>query len=313
MNNLQLFEEIDTACSPSCKFIEDPNNLINDIDRFTLKGKSNLNIISMNIRSVNKNLDNFLVYINRLKTNIHLIVLSECWCDGNSIPPILDGYSLHYSKKSFNQNDGVIMYINDTITATVQENELNEANCLAAKIGNMTVFGIYRPYTFKNPGNLLDSLDTLLLTTRSRNIVLTGNININTLDTNNYHTRDYLEIIGSHGLQNAVDIATHGNTCLDHFICKLVGQFKTYVLLSDITDHYPLFLSISTSLVQKSLVNYSLTRTKINYESIQNAINNHDWTIYLATKDPELASLVAKYIEQLHSPKEKDRLSHGLQ
>lgn len=293
MNSPQLFEDIEESCSTTCKIINDPNALTADIslNRLPSKTSNNLfNVISMNIRSVNKNLDNFLIYVTRLRLQIHVIILSECWCDENSVPPTIDGFTVYFTKRSFNQNDGVIMYIRNEINATVKEIELSESNCLEAKISNMIILGIYRPYCFKNPTPFLDSLDTYLTTTKTRNVVLTGDININTLETDNAYVGDYLELIGSHGLQSAIDIPTHGRTCLDHFMCKLVGSFQSYVLITDITDHYPLLLSISSSLGSNLSIPRSITRTKINFTSLNNEIKSKDWNSFLKINDPNIAA-----------------------
>lgn len=289
MNSLQLFEEIDESCFTKCKIIKDPKDLAKDFINPVSKSNT-FNIISLNIRSVNKNLDSLLIYIISLKTRIHVIILSECWCDENSVPPTIDGFNLYFSKRSFNQNDGVIMYIRDDIGATVRELELQESNCLEANIGNMTVLGIYRPHCFKNPTRFLDSLDTYLTSVKHRNLVLTGDININILDTNNSLVSDYLELIGSHGLQIAIDAPTHGRACLDHIMCKLVGTFQGYVLLSDITDHDSVFLSISSPLASNGVSPHSITRTKIDYKSLADNIEFKDWNFFLKINDPDLAA-----------------------
>lgn len=76
--------------------------------------------------------------------DIDIIVLSECWGDAHSVPPIIDDYrgTMYSTKCSFNKNNGVIMYIKAEIAATVTKVDLQEANCLAAKIGNITFLGI---------------------------------------------------------------------------------------------------------------------------------------------------------------------------
>jgi exonuclease III len=221
MDSRQLGDDIDESCLIQCKVIDNPNSIITEINNIKTNNNIQLNIISANIRSVNKNLDNFLVYATRLQTNLDIIVLSECWCDDASTPPQIDGYDMYFTKRSFNQNDGVIMYIHNNHVAAVLEIEIDEANCLAAKIDDMTIIGIYRPFAFKNPLKFIDSLDTFLTTTKTRNIVLAGDINIDTLNLTCANVREYLEIIGSHGLIDVIDTPTHGNTCLDHFMCKL--------------------------------------------------------------------------------------------
>lgn len=45
---------------------------------------------------------------------------------------------MQLTKRSFNQNDSVIMYDKAEIGGTVTEIDLREGNCLVAKIRNMT-------------------------------------------------------------------------------------------------------------------------------------------------------------------------------
>lgn len=289
-NNLQLAQDIDSTCNIPCHKINDSEVIDQEIYRNkNLKGRQ-FNIISQNIRSVNKNLDSLLIYLTRFKTYFDILVLSECWCDASSIPPIIDGYNMHFTKKSYNQNDGVIMYIKADIDATVTEIDLENSNCLAARIGNTTVLGIYRPHCFENPQTFIDSLDRNLTTIRSRNVVLTGDINIDLLQTNDKYTMDYTEILASHGLVPAVTIPTHGRTCLDHVMIKLAGRARCFVSDTDITDHSSIILSLAGSPTDKSEPIRLLTRTKTDYDSIGKALQEYDWAEFLNINDANEAA-----------------------
>jgi exonuclease III len=195
MNSYDLSVEIENSCAIPCNIIKSPLKLPQEV---LASNKNTINIVSMNIRSVFKNLDNFLVYLSVTKIDVHLIILLECWCDESSVPPLIDNYTVHFTNRSYNQNDGVIMYIKSDINASVEEVVLNDANCLTAKINDTVVIGIYRPYCFKKLDNFLDSLD-VLLTSMKGNVISTGDINIDTLDTNSNIVQEYLEILGSHG------------------------------------------------------------------------------------------------------------------
>lgn len=48
----------------------------------------------------------------------------------------------------------------------------------------------------------------------------------------------------------AVNVPTHGGTCLDHVMCKLVGKAQYYAFNTDVTGHFPFLLSVYGSRAQ---------------------------------------------------------------
>lgn len=73
-----------------------------------------LRIIDRNIRSYYKNF--FLVFLESLKIKFHRTVLSECWLDELKNPDQIDGYNMFRSYNSLNQNDGVVVYIDNSLS-----------------------------------------------------------------------------------------------------------------------------------------------------------------------------------------------------
>lgn len=70
-----------------------------------------LRIITINIRSVNANFDAFIAYLTSLGlTNCDILVLTECWINESSIIPTIPNYLSFSTKKSINQNDGIIIW-----------------------------------------------------------------------------------------------------------------------------------------------------------------------------------------------------------
>ena len=76
-----------------CQYF-DLNNINNYIDSNTSKS---INIIHINIRSARKNLDEFLINLERTRTKFQIIILTETWLncqeDFNEIP----GYKSFHS------------------------------------------------------------------------------------------------------------------------------------------------------------------------------------------------------------------------
>ena len=50
-----------------------------------------ITIINQNIRSINKNFDDFVLLLNRINTNVDIIILTECWLSDSSPIPNVSG------------------------------------------------------------------------------------------------------------------------------------------------------------------------------------------------------------------------------
>jgi hypothetical protein len=86
----------------------------NDIRQ--LNNSNSLFIMHQNIRSFNKNIDEFLLYIAQLDRRIDMLVLSETWfsdcfCDG------LDGYKVFHVHRGKRRGGGISIFVRETINA----------------------------------------------------------------------------------------------------------------------------------------------------------------------------------------------------
>ena len=125
----------------------DLNPINNYIDTNTPKS---INIINTNIRSARKNLDEFLINLERTRTKFQVIILTETWLncqeDFNEIPGYISLHSLRPKK-----GGGVSILIQSNITATIithlTVNEVFES--LAVELVNnnnkFCIVGIYKP------------------------------------------------------------------------------------------------------------------------------------------------------------------------
>ena len=120
LDNLQLGNSFN--CGP-----EDCLKYINISD-------SNINLLHINIRSVNKNFNQLQVLLNLTKINLDIVILTECWLSKVSDLPVLDGFESHSTAVNINQNDGVIIYKKRGLQGSVWEPIFEGGNCLVCQI-----------------------------------------------------------------------------------------------------------------------------------------------------------------------------------
>jgi hypothetical protein len=97
---------------------------------FNDKSECFINIISCNIRSVNAHFDEFILFLeNDVKSDkIDIIILTETWHDPLSCHYELPGYKLMFSSLKRNQNDGIIIFVKQHLTADFFDYNLLDYN-----------------------------------------------------------------------------------------------------------------------------------------------------------------------------------------
>lgn len=175
--------------------MDDIKDTLNEIDRFTLArsiecdycnlskykqvNKSDLTIISQNIRSIYCNFDDFIVNLSSLSFDVDVIALTECRLTPNKSLPQLRNYYLYATTYQLNQNDGVVVYVKNTLKSNVKEIRLSQASCLEVELLNNIIVCVYRSPSNTNAESFINSLNMYLETIKSKNIIITGDININ--------------------------------------------------------------------------------------------------------------------------------------
>lgn len=287
-----LFDLIDTTDTYNAIYTEQPEDYKNII---TSKNE-NFKILNLNICSINKNFDQLCVFLERLQTNVDVIILTECWLNTkNYMHRLLKDYTLHCTTIHRYQNDGVIIYIKNGLEAHVEEIALSDANCLALTLANKyLIFAIYRSPAERNIHRFLKSLD-LELTQRNKyeKIYLTGDLNINiTEDTADDRESQYEEMLATHGLFPAYRLITRpkSGTCLDHFFIKSTDNIQHIIFKINITDHYPVICVTQTiNSTQKKKMHKFLTVT--DYKTVEEELKLIDWTVILSETDVNIACL----------------------
>ena len=154
-----------------------------------------------------------------------------------------------------------------------------------SKRGGMRIVTLYR-----RPGNtvsdtLLDELTTVAAT--GKKIVLTGDININTLISDPTPTALHQHLQSIFGTQLISEVTRPAsNACLDHFwVPDEKTEFKASVLDDSGSDHLPICLTINKATdVKKPKQRKRPNWKAVPEETIRNFIQQYDWrALFLAT------------------------------
>lgn len=260
-----------------------------DFNNINQKSNIYLKVISQNIRSINRNFDDFNVFLTRSNLVYDMIILSECWLLGSANIPPFDHYNTFCTSRHINQNSGVVVYVRNNVpNVTAYEPFIDDADCLVVNIGNIHCFVcIYRSPSFTSTTNFLNSLDKLLLSLKHiHNIYIMGDLNID-IGNNNTDCKsdEYLDLLATHGLLPSHTLNTRESKCLDHSIVKSKTKVLTAVCDSTVTDHSCVYLAIPHDEHIK-LHKSDKLRTVINYQLVGELLSKTDWSNLLLTDDP---------------------------
>jgi hypothetical protein len=257
----QLLNELNEFCISDCKVC-----LPEECLDILTKPNIHLKILQQNIRSINKNFNVFCTLLRRLNFACDIIVLSECWLSYVGSLPSLEGYDSYSTTNNFNQNDGVVVFINKQLTFRIEEPMLQECNCLLVKLdGGTVIVAVYRPCEFKDLHLFLTSLGELLRSLKSyTNIILVGDININLIDSQQRQF-EYLDMLAFHGLIPAHTLPTRKGSCLDHVVIKSRCTSYTLILETTVTDHESILFCLKT---KSNIYNKKKVIRKVNMEGI---------------------------------------------
>ena len=95
--------------SITCSSVE-----INEFNSLSSQDKSYLNVLHLNIRSVNCNLSEFILVLDQIEFRFSIIVLSETFLFYDENAPIIEGYTaflVSRDRNHFNRGGGLLVYV----------------------------------------------------------------------------------------------------------------------------------------------------------------------------------------------------------
>jgi len=255
------------------------------------KNTSLLNIICFNIRSVNAHFDELLLFLeNDVNSDkIDVIVLTETWHNSSSCHYMIPGYNIMFSNTKRNQNDGIILFVKNYLNADFFDFDFLEYNIvkLSLIINKLSIIIIC---TYRSPSSdcmgFINSLKYIFnnLNLNSGVITLIGDMNINIIGSETVNNYDYLDLLSESGFCSYINVFTRlsvgqRHSCLDHaFIRDNNNSFNNInagVLLTDITDHCSIIVSIPAPVKAKHVNNII---NIINYDKLKLILCNEKWS-----------------------------------
>ena len=290
LQKLDSFENEISHESINCELLQ---------NKISLKSKL-LNILHLNIRSIHKNFNEFLVFLSAY--NLYycdIIVLGESFQSYDNQYGI-DGYTMFYNNARHNRNDGVVVFVKSSLIFNVTHTTLNNSNVTVSNISlqknnkHINIICLYRPPNTTKQHFLEDLENYLTLIKNSQLDILLGDININILEKNDNTVNSYLSMLNYSGFLSCINSPTRVtpevSSCLDHIFVRNKSnidlyKFDPYVLHADITDHYPIMLNISMKTNVTKNKKHRITTLRINAQIFSDFIKIEAWNSVLNTND----------------------------
>ena len=133
---------------------------------------------------------------------------------------------------------------------------------------------------------------------KNTHIIITGDTNIDLLNQRDKYTSQFLNNMYAISLVPFINIPTritdHSATLIDNIFTNNRKIIRTAVLQSDISDHFPIFMSIDVNVCRKSFSakcasTFTYSLNKHNILLLNNALLNADWSSVDNTPNPDCA------------------------
>lgn len=273
------------------------NQFINLISNFE---QDTFSLLHLNIRSLNKHFDDLqLLLDNPSQTLPSIIGLTETWLSSDPNPPFaLDNYDFIFNSRHDRAGGGVALYLSKDYNynicndITFMNNALESLfiEIIVPNHKNIIVGVVYRPPN----SNSHDFLSQLTDITRNhiflnKDCFIMGDFNINLLkhDSNNT-SQEFLELLLSASFLPLVSkptrVVNNSATLIDNIFSNVIPHPDSYVVLSDVTDHYPIFSHYKIShsvknggpcpsrrrITPESLARLGVSLEQVDWSNIQN-------------------------------------------
>ena len=178
----------------------------------------------------------------------------------------IPGYKSENFYRSAGQGGGIKFYYLDHISV-IRSNDLITDSCeniiIKASIPGynrtIVICNIYRPPQNPYPP-FYSFLENVINLASCQDLVILGDININTLDSQSTNASYYENLLESYGLRNEITVPTHVNpstnedgSCLDHIVHNMVQKSESFVLSPNISDHYSVVTVFHQSIENKPI------------------------------------------------------------
>lgn len=254
-------EVLDQHCFEKlrCKCVL-PENLV-EFDKLPFS------LLHLNTRSLIKHHNDLLSLLASIDHKFNIIGCSETWINERTYLNTLnmDGYVLYNKNRTSRPGGGVCLYVNIQQSVTVLDDLLLEdglSDSLFIEIHNENMKSIIVGIVYQPPDSdlncFLTKLDEILssINYMNKHCFILGDFNIN-LAKDDSAKNDFLNCLYSSNFFPTISSYTRvtetTKSTIDNIITNINVHFDSGVIISDITDHFPivLFIDLDTKIRQQ--------------------------------------------------------------
>ena len=277
-----------------------PYTQMNDI----CDGNKPLSVLSFNIRSLSKHIDEFKIIIDCLPIKFSIICLQETWAKGENEENFdskfqINGYDCYHVPRASDKRGGGLCIYTKKCLDIKERPDLELSNfdieaqfleIVMKKSKNILIGNLYRP-----PRGKVGVFNTKLsnymkVVANNKFLYLCGDMNLNIFNAEtDPKVRAYIQKIKQNFFMPAITKATRvtirKSTCIDNILFN-VNCNKTInsgVIQVKISDHFPIFIVINNALQDEVITHNNFIKIEklvVNDENIKNfeeKVKNCNW------------------------------------
>ena len=235
---------------------------------FKFEDDNAINLIHINARSLKKNIEQIRSLINNISSTITAIAISETWLTDNLQDVFfLNGYNFISKNRNGKLGGGVGIFVCSSLNYIVRNDLCRMSDfieCIFIEIvrsdkKNIIIGSVYRPPSKdRNCVDMFNSdFNNILMAIekgKSKTVLIAGDYNLDLLKCNQHGpTDDFLKNLISYAYVPAIKhptrIAEYSATLIDNiFINSSLKKFDSAIVYSDISDHLPIAIHLSSSI-----------------------------------------------------------------
>ena len=259
--------------------------------------KNDLSLLNINARSLYKNFESLQDFLGSIDIEFKIIGLVETWLKDQPQEYFhIDGYNLELKNRRDKKGGGVCLYIDDDIKYTVRkdlekikhpdytETLFIEIERQAAK--NIIVGVLYKPpdQDIKVFNTFAETLLCKIAKNENKLVYLMGDFNINLINEDiHVPITEFIDMLSSYSLYPSITkptrITSKTATLIDNIFTNSHTKQTAGIIISDISDHLPIFTVIKLS-VYRHDHNIQFEKRDYNVKNVQmfkDRLRNENW------------------------------------
>lgn len=266
-------------------------------------------MLHLNIRSLNKNFEDFKLFLFSLKHEFKVICLSETWAKDHIIANTqfhIPNYSVIHQQRAGNkQGGGVCMYIHKSLSFKILNEfcvstDHNESLCI--EIQNKNSKNKIINVTYRPPDGNTKPFQSYLKTfltkrnIQSKHVYLIGDVNLNLLDyENNSKVKNFVNLLFQNSMIPVINKPTRvfkdKASIIDHIYTNslFTHVVNPRIIKTDVTDHFAIYITLNETIENNQDQEKTILKRYFYEHAVENfkkLLQQTDWQFLIQTKCP---------------------------